>query len=237
MKVAVSTENQSVSAHFGRCSAYTIFEIEDKKIVRKEKIANPGHEPGFLPRFLSEKGVNTIIAGGMGPRAQNLFAQFNIAVVLGVQGIVDEVIRLYLSGELKAGNDLCGHQHGEGHQCNHDHPDEQVSVRSGSKICITAKGKDFDAEIDPRFGRAEFFLILDPIMQQMEVLGNPNKDIAQGAGIQSAQLVAGQGVGVIITGQIGPKAEEVLQSAGIQMVSGASGKVKDVIQSFAKGVK
>ena len=71
----------------------------------------------------------------------------------------------------------------------------------------------------------------------MEVLANPYKDAAQGAGIQAAQLVANQGVGVIITGQIGPKAEGVLQSAGIQMVSGAAGQVKDVLQRFAKGVQ
>jgi len=237
MKVAVSTENNSVSAHFGRCPTYTVFEIKENKIIHQEEIANPGHEPGFLPRFLAEKGVNTIIAGGMGPRAQNLFSQSNIAVVVGVQGAVDEVIKQYLADELKVGTDLCGHQHSEGHQCSDDHAEQQVPFQPGSKICITAKGKDFEAEIDPRFGRAEFFLILDPIAMQMEVIANPYKDAAQGAGIQSAQLVANKGVNVIISGHVGPKAEGVLQSAGIQMVSGASGKVEDVIQSFAKGVQ
>jgi len=82
MKVAISTDQGFVSAHFGRYSSYTTFEVREGKILSKEEIPNPGHQPGFLPQFLSEKGVNCIICGGMGPRAQGLFSDKNIEMIL-----------------------------------------------------------------------------------------------------------------------------------------------------------
>ena len=69
MKIAISTDGDLVSAHFGRCPSFTIVVFESDKIISKHTIDNPGHHPGFLPQFLKEKGVNAIIAGGMGQRA------------------------------------------------------------------------------------------------------------------------------------------------------------------------
>lgn len=66
-KIAISTDGEAVAAHFGRCPAYTIVEINDGVIQSRELIANPGHEPGFLPGYLAERGVTCIVAGGMGP--------------------------------------------------------------------------------------------------------------------------------------------------------------------------
>jgi len=107
MRVAVSTEGGQVAQHFGRCPEYTIVEIEGDKIVSKEVIPNPGHQPGFLPGYLASNGVNVIIAGGMGPRAQGLFAQHNIQTILGVSGPVDQVIDDFLQGKLEGGESLC----------------------------------------------------------------------------------------------------------------------------------
>ncbi|PIU68584.1 MAG: dinitrogenase iron-molybdenum cofactor [Armatimonadetes bacterium CG07_land_8_20_14_0_80_40_9] len=110
MKVAISTEGDYVSAHFGRCPDYTILEIEDWEVKDKKVIPNPGHEPGFLPKYLSDMGVSCIICGGMGPRAQDLFAEQNIETLIGVQGPIDEVIDAFLKGELVAGDSLCDHE-------------------------------------------------------------------------------------------------------------------------------
>jgi predicted Fe-Mo cluster-binding NifX family protein len=71
MRIAISTDQGYVSAHFGRCPSYTIIDIKEGQILNREEIPNPGHQPGFLPQFLSERGVNCIIAGGMGPRNWN----------------------------------------------------------------------------------------------------------------------------------------------------------------------
>ena len=243
MKIAISTDQANVSAHFGRCSSYTVFEIKDGIIQNREEISNPGHQPGFLPQFLSERGVNIIIAGGMGPRAQALFAQKNIDFIIGVQGPVDEVIQKYLNQELEAGEDLCNHGHDVAehkslncHQDSPPHPNQSARQLSGRKICITSLGPNMDSEMDPKFGRAHFFLIFDQEGEDFEVLENPNRELGHGAGIQTAQLIANQNVGVVLSGAFGPKASQVLDTAGIQMKSGYTGLVKDVLAKFRSGI-
>lgn len=119
-KFAVATEGGFVSQHFGRCPAYTIVEVKGNNVVDKTVIANPGHQPGFLPVFLAEKGVKCIIAGGMGPRAADLFAAQGIDTVVGIVGSVDEAIESYLARTLVGGDSLCDGQGGGGGQCD-DH--------------------------------------------------------------------------------------------------------------------
>lgn len=117
-KIAIATENSQVSAHFGRCQSYTIFEVEGKEITGKNVVDTPGHQPGMLPPFLNEKGVNCVIAGGMGPRAQNLFKGMNIEPIIGVSGKVEDVIRDFLNGTLERGDSLCDHGENHHHDCN-----------------------------------------------------------------------------------------------------------------------
>lgn len=109
MKIAISTDGGQVSGHFGRCPEYTIYEVEDNNIVKKEVIPNPGHQPGFLPQYLGDRGVSYIITGGMGPRAQQLFKAKNIKTVIGASGNVDFVIDEFLKGELLLGESACEH--------------------------------------------------------------------------------------------------------------------------------
>lgn len=126
-KIAVATDGSNVAQHFGRCPEYTLFEVSDGKVENRVVIPNPGHEPGFLPGYLAKMGVSCIIAGGMGPRAQNLFNQQQIETVLGVTGSVDQAIQSYANGQLYSGESLCDHPHGghgDGHgggKCNHHH--------------------------------------------------------------------------------------------------------------------
>lgn len=221
MKIAISTDNGQVSAHFGRCPTYTLFEIEDGRILQRTEIPNPGHQPGFLPDYLYRMGVSVIIAGGMGPRAQGLFAAKNIQTVTGVQGNVDEAVDRFLRQELKAGRDLCDHEHHHEGPCSHD--ELPGTVEPGKpiegKICVSAKGSDLDAEVDPNFGRAAHFLIVDPATLEYESFVNPNVQAGHGAGIQSAQFVAGRSVSAVLTGQVGPNARQVLDSAGIRVIT------------------
>lgn len=119
MKVAIATENNQVAAHFGRCPQYTIATIKDGTVENIDTVANPGHEPGRLPRLLASLGVNCIIAGGMGPRAQELFAAAGIATIVGVSGLVDEVLDSYLQGTLTQGDSMCTHNTPEHEECDH----------------------------------------------------------------------------------------------------------------------
>jgi predicted Fe-Mo cluster-binding NifX family protein len=126
MKVAISTDGEYVSAHFGRCPSFTIVDIDAKGVMSREEVENPGHQPAFLPEFLSDKGVSCIIAGGMGRRAEALFAEKDIQILVGVTGRVNEVIEKLISGKLEGGESLCFPGAGRGYgiekdEC--DHPD------------------------------------------------------------------------------------------------------------------
>jgi predicted Fe-Mo cluster-binding NifX family protein len=236
MKVAIATENGFVSAHFGRCGSYTIVEIKEGTVLSKEEIPNPGHQPGFLPQYLSEKGVNCIVAGGMGRRAKGLFAQRNIEAIIGVQGPVDEVIEKFKKQELEPGDDLCEHHHGREGPLAHGHHHEEIHRPTRTKICITSQGKDLEAEVDPSFGRAHYFLIVDPRTMESEAVENPNIEASQGAGIQTAQLVSSKNVGTVLTGSCGPNALRVLESSGIRVITGTTGRIKDVLQKYKSEV-
>ncbi len=116
MIVAVATEENKVAAHFGRCPEYTLYELGDHKVIEEQVIANPGHQPGFLPRFLANMGVKCVIAGGMGPRARSLFAEEGIETYVGVEGPVKNAVDAYLNGNLEPGPSTCEHRDG-GHSC------------------------------------------------------------------------------------------------------------------------
>jgi predicted Fe-Mo cluster-binding NifX family protein len=232
MKIAISTDQGYVSAHFGRCQSYTIIEIQEGQILSREEIPNPGHQPGFLPEYLSEKGINCIIAGGMGPRAQGLFAHKNIETIIGVQGAIDDIIQKFIKQELEAGDDLCGHQHGAEEHSPCDHHTEEILQPAGTRICITSKGTDLSAEVDPKFGRAQYFLIVDPHSMDFEAIENPNIEAAHGAGIQTAQLISSKNVRAVLTGNCGPNALRVLQSSGIKVITNVSGKAEEALSQY-----
>jgi len=115
MKIAISTDSGNVSQHFGRCPQFTIVEIEGSKIIKKEVIDNPGHRTGFLPNFLNEQGVNYVITGGAGFRAQEFFNEFGIELITGIQGKIDDVIEQLIKGTLKGGESLCKPGAGKGY--------------------------------------------------------------------------------------------------------------------------
>ena len=103
------------------------------------------------------------------------------------------------------------------------------------KIALTATGKEIFSDIDPRFGRAQLFLIVDSDTMRVKVVENKqNFDLPQGAGIQAAQTIASHKIDVLITGNCGPKAFKVLEAAGIKLVIGAKGRVDDVIDRYKK---
>lgn len=107
--VAIPTDGKEVSQHFGHCPQFFLFTVEGNDISKKEFVDNPGHQPGFLPRFLNDQGVNCIIAGGMGTRAVDLFKENNIDVITGASGSLDEVVEQYLTGNLVTEGNICDH--------------------------------------------------------------------------------------------------------------------------------
>ena len=103
------------------------------------------------------------------------------------------------------------------------------------KICVTSTGPSLDAPVDPRFGRCQYFMIVDSETLEYEAMQNPSVCISGGAGIQAAQNIAGIGISVVITGNLGPNAVQTLTAAGITMVTGASGTVRDAVEQYKSG--
>lgn len=103
------------------------------------------------------------------------------------------------------------------------------------RVAISATGPTLDAEVDPRFGRCPYFVIADPDTMNFEALENSNAMQAGGAGISTGQMIASKGVQVVLTGNCGPNAYQVLSTAGIQVITGVSGKIQDAIQAYKSG--
>lgn len=107
---AVPTESGKLCAHFGHCEKFAIVETDDGKVVKTEFLTPPVHQPGVYPQFLAHQGVSVIISGGMGQKAQDLFAQNNIEVHMGVNA--EEpfmLVEKYLSDQLQTGQNQCEH--------------------------------------------------------------------------------------------------------------------------------
>ena len=115
MKIAISTDSGKVCAHFGRAPEFTFITIENSEIIEKVVLPNPGHTVGSIPKFLSEQGANYIIAGGMGRRAVEFFNQYNIEVISGVEGAIDEVTKEFINGTLEGSEGICTPGAGKGY--------------------------------------------------------------------------------------------------------------------------
>ena len=103
------------------------------------------------------------------------------------------------------------------------------------KVAISSTGPDLEAEVDPRFGRCQYFVIVDPETKEFEVLDNQAAMTRGGAGIQAAQMMANSGVDAVITGHLGPKAAETLVAAALKTYLGASGSVGEALQQYIDG--
>lgn len=103
------------------------------------------------------------------------------------------------------------------------------------KVCVTASEKSLEAQIDPRFGRCRYFIIVDLETGMFEAIDNMAISAPRGAGIQLAQTLVNKGVEAVITGYVGPNAYQVLTAAGVKVITGVAGTVKEAVERYRKG--
>ncbi len=92
-----------------------------------------------------------------------------------------------------------------------------------------------DAQVEPRFGRCPYFLVVDPETMRFEAFHNEASTASSGAGTQTVLAFQQRDVTVVLTGQVGPKAQQALEAAGIEVVTGVSGRVRDAVEAYASG--
>ena len=112
MRYAVPVSNGRLATHFGHCEQFALIDVDEatNTIVRKELVDSPGHQPGLLPVWLAEEGASAVIAGGMGSRAQALFSENNIQViVVALEDDPEQIVLDYIVGTLAAGDNICDH--------------------------------------------------------------------------------------------------------------------------------
>ncbi len=112
LRIAISVSGGKLCTHFGHCESFAMFDVNcaEKQIIDFQSIPSPGHQPGILPEFLRSNGVNLVITGGMGQRAQDLFGKADINLILGVpEDNPEDIVKAYLEGNLRAGENICDH--------------------------------------------------------------------------------------------------------------------------------
>ena len=114
-----SNDRNNVEEHFGHCKEFVIYNIKNGEVASIEHIIPPAHVPGSLPKFLSELNATTIITGGMGAMAINLFKENNIEVILGANGLILDNLKSYLDNDLISTGAACAHDHGHSDNCSH----------------------------------------------------------------------------------------------------------------------
>ena len=235
MKIAISTDQDRVAGHFGRCPAFTIADIEKGKVINRVTIENPGHRPDFLPKYLNKKGVNIVVSGGMGGRAQELFTNQNIDIIFAT-GKIDHVLKDLANNTLQSLQNTCSPKTGKGYgldktECAHKEQPNNEDIQS-HYVCITSECASIDSNMDSRFGRCNFFIFINPETLVFDIVKNPFNAQASGVGIRAAQLLIDREVKTLITGHVGPKAESPLVEANIKIINKDMITVQEAIHQY-----
>jgi len=112
MRYAVPVSGEVLCPHFGHCEQFALVDVDEtqKRIIKKELITAPEHQPGLLPPWLAQQGVKCVIAGGMGMNALNLFRNQDVNVIVGAtEGDPEKLVLDYLDGKLTTGDNVCDH--------------------------------------------------------------------------------------------------------------------------------
>jgi len=112
MRIAIPLAQNKLSLHFGHCEEFALVDVDEqtKEISNIVRLQPPAHQPGLLPRWLNAQGVNIVIAGGIGQRAQQLLATNNIEVIVGAPSTEpEELVKAYLDAALQTGDNICNH--------------------------------------------------------------------------------------------------------------------------------
>ena len=242
MKVALAIWNGRVSPVFDVAKQVLLLDVKEGRVVARHEEALPGTEPQTQADRLAALNAQTLICGAISKAMASLLAVMNIRIIPFTAGDVDVVLAAWLAGNLPdpalSMPGCCGRRRRNrgGRRCLEKAFPPKKGREGIMKIIVTGSGDKLTDAVDPRFGRASQFLLVDMETGAMTAHDNAqNLNAAQGAGIQAAETVARLGAGAVITGNVGPKAFRVLSAAGIKVFLVKDGTIADAISGYKKG--
>lgn len=235
MQIALTVWEGRISPLFDVSRMLLILQVEAGRVVGQ--CYSPYRSASIYSRAarLADLGVDCLICGGISRFCAEAIASYGIRIIPFAEGAVEEVLEACL-------DDLIGHgattiqMNGSAAAPNRGNasrlmPKEDQQMR----IAISAGGTTLDDSVEPRFGRCPYFIFVDPESMAYEAMPNPNIALGGGAGPQSAQLMAEKGVAAVLTGNCGPNAFQTFGAAGIDVITGIGGSVREALEKYKSG--
>jgi predicted Fe-Mo cluster-binding NifX family protein len=237
MRIAIPYRMERVSPVFDVAKHLLLVDIENSSEVARDTKTIDDADLMDRVRYVEDLDVDLLICGAISrPLAQILEAK-GIEVIGQICGNTEEILQAFLQGGLNDQSFLmpgCRMHRRQFHRTSRANGNGQR--RMYMHIAITSQGPDLTSQVDPRFGRARYLIVIDTETEESTALDNSrNLNAAQGAGIQTAKNVVNEGVDAVLTGQVGPKAREVLEAAQVDVFLGASGTVEDALGELKSG--
>jgi predicted Fe-Mo cluster-binding NifX family protein len=239
VRVAIPYWRQRVSPVFDVAKHLLLVDVQNSaEVARSEKTID---EADFLSRvsYVADLGVELLICGAISRPLKLILQAKGIDVIAQVCGDTEEVLKAFLGGRLNDQSFLmpgCRIRVKDFQPIADGNGDDLVVGKPHMRVAITSQGPDLTSQVDPRFGRARYFIMIETETEEFTVLDNSrNLNAAQGAGIQTVKDVIRKDVDAVLTGHVGPKALEALESARVKVFLGASGTVKHALEELRSG--
>ncbi len=240
--MVLTTWNGRISPVFDVARQVLVLDVKEGRVVARHEEALPGTDPQAQADRLVVLAPQTLICGAISKAMACLLASVNIRVIPFTAGDVEIVLAAWLAGNLPdpalSMPGCCGRRRRNqgGRRCRDNALPSKEGREGIMKIIVTGSGNKLTDAVDPRFGRASQFLLVDMETGNMTAHDNAqNLNAAQGAGIQAAETVSRLGAGAVVTGNVGPKAFRVLSAAGIKVFLVKDGTIADAIARYKKG--
>lgn len=234
MRIAIPVWEDRVSPVFDVAKSLLLIDIENSTTIARTKRTIDEVEIANRARHIADLGVEVLICGAISRPLRLLLEAKGLEIIEPVCGRVEEILEAFLRGGL---NDESFLMPGCRVRAQDFHPTSSRIVHALKaegrplRVAITSQGPELTSQVDPRFGRARYLIVVDTENDEFVVLDNARSlNTLQGAGIQTARRVVDEAVDAVITGQVGPKALEALQIAKVEVFFGVSGTVEEALR-------
>jgi predicted Fe-Mo cluster-binding NifX family protein len=233
MKIALAHWSGRISPVFDVTDHVVLITAANGRETHRVDLRLDGCDPFARARKLAEAQVSVLLCGAVSAALEKALAAAGVQVIGFLGGEVEGILKTFLNGQLRDGRlppNACAPTR---RRCGQTGRRRHTTERQDPmKIAVSAAGSSLEDVVDPRFGRCACFLIINPDTLAVEVLDNTGRQLSGGAGVDAAQRVADRGVTHVLTGTCGPNAQKILSAAGVRIVDGCSGTVREAVLNF-----